>query len=90
MREKSEYVFMSLESRMEEGREAPNSTEGQSRFANLPQKSESVTQVIGDRYMDPDQLKRLLDRTFPGNHKMQVSETIHLLLYPARMMLIRV
>ena len=66
---------------MEEGREARKSADGQTRFDHLALKPEPVTQVIGDRYMDPEQLKRLLDQTFPGHYKMQVSETFHLSKY---------
>jgi hypothetical protein len=49
------------------------STDEQSQFQDLPQTSEPVTQVIGDRYMDPNQLKQLLEKKFPGSYKMQVS-----------------
>jgi hypothetical protein len=31
------------------------------------------TQIISDRYMDPDKLKDFLDKTFPGQYKAQVT-----------------
>ncbi len=57
--------------------DASKSVEGQSQFQNAPQTSETVTQVIGDRYMDPDQLKGFLEKKFAGRYKMQVSQIAH-------------
>jgi hypothetical protein len=65
---------MSSESRVEPDRDASRNAEGKSRSQGQPQASEPVTQVIGDRYMDPDQLKSLLEKKFPGSYKMQVSQ----------------
>jgi hypothetical protein len=68
---------MPSESRVEPDRDASRNAEGKSRSQGQPQASEPVTQVIGDRYMDPDQLKSLLEKKFPGSYKMQVSQAAH-------------
>ena len=70
--------MMTSKSRIGVESDMSKSAEDQSRFE---QTAEAVTQVIGDRYLDPDQLKRLLDDKFPGTYKMQVSKTVHLPVY---------